>query len=163
MGACGVGMGACGRFMGKLDACLVHVRVVIVTVLLEKRCVLTDHTKRQKSEKKNSFQEENLNGPGHARDRSRDFRTFEDFWSSDAGAEFLDKWFSIPKICQYFRTRSPVTMADIDGWYARDIIVPLFFNDNTDLHNLIRKHLVLPYLPGSFHPSLRGQCDAYPQ
>jgi hypothetical protein len=28
-----------------------------------------------------------------------------------------------------------------------------FFNDNTDLHNLIRKHLVLPYLPGSFHPS----------
>jgi hypothetical protein len=44
-------------------------------------------------------------------------------------------------------------MTDIDGWYARDIIVPLFFNDNTDLHNLIRKHLVLSYLPGSFHPS----------
>ena len=64
------------------------------------------------------------------------------------------KWFSIPKICQYFRTRSPVTMADIDGWHARDLVAPLFFNDNTDLHNLIRKRLILPYLTGSFHPSM---------
>jgi hypothetical protein len=36
----------------------------------------------------------------------------EDYWSSDVGTEFLDKWFSIPKIFQYFRTRSPVTMTD---------------------------------------------------
>jgi hypothetical protein len=45
-------------------------------------------------------------------------------------------------------------MADIDGWHARDLIAPLFFNnDNTDLHNLIRKRLILPYLTGlSFHP-----------
>jgi hypothetical protein len=42
-------------------------------------------------------------------------QTLEEYWSPDAGAEFLDKWFSIPEICQYFRTRSPVTMADIDG------------------------------------------------
>jgi hypothetical protein len=34
-------------------------------------------------------------------------------------------------------------MADIDGRHARDIIAPLFFNDNTELHNLIRKRLVL--------------------
>ena len=68
---------------------------------------------------------------------------------SDAGAEFLDKWFSIPKICQYFRTRSPATIADIDGWHARDLIAPLFLNDNTDLHNLIRKRLILSYLTGS--------------
>jgi hypothetical protein len=34
-----------------------------------------------------------------------------------------------------------------------DVIVPLFFNDNTELHNLIRKCLSLPYLTGSFHPS----------
>ena len=45
-------------------------------------------------------------------------------------------------------------MVDIDGWHARDIIAPLFFSDNTQLHNLIRKRLVLPYLTGSFHPSL---------
>jgi hypothetical protein len=48
-------------------------------------------------------------------------QTLEDYWSSDAGVEFLDKWFSIPKISQYFRTCSPVTMADIDGWHARDL------------------------------------------
>ena len=35
-----------------------------------------------------------------------------------------------------------------------DIISPLFFNDNMELHNLIRKSLILPYLTGSFHPSL---------
>ncbi len=44
-------------------------------------------------------------------------------------------------------------MAVIDGWHARDLIAPLFFNDNTDLHNLIRKRLILRYLAGSFHPS----------
>jgi hypothetical protein len=44
-------------------------------------------------------------------------------------------------------------MPDIDGWHARDLIAPLFFNDNTELHNLIRKRLILPYLTGSFHPS----------
>jgi hypothetical protein len=54
---------------------------------------------------------------------------------------------------QYFRTRSPVTMPGIDGYHARDLISPLFFNDNTELHNLIRRSLILPYLTGSFHSS----------
>jgi hypothetical protein len=45
-------------------------------------------------------------------------------------------------------------MSDIDGCHVRDLITPLFFNDNTELHNLIRKSLILPYLTGSFHPSL---------
>ena len=53
--------------------------------------------------------------------------SLKEYWSSDAGTEFLDKWFSIPKISQYFRTRSPVTMVDIDGWHARDLIVPFIF------------------------------------
>ena len=44
-------------------------------------------------------------------------------------------------------------MADIDGWHARDLIAPLFFSNNTDLHNLIRKRLILPYITVSFHPS----------
>jgi hypothetical protein len=44
-------------------------------------------------------------------------------------------------------------MTDIDGWHVWDIIDPLFFNDNTELHNLIRKRLILFYLTGSFHPS----------
>ena len=80
-------------------------------------------------------------------------QVLEEHWSSDAGIEFLDKWFSVAKICQYFRTRSPVTMPDIDGWHARDLIAPLFLNDNTELHNLIRRRLILPYLTGSFHSS----------
>ena len=50
-------------------------------------------------------------------------------------------------------------MADIDGWHARDLIAPLFFNDNTELHNLIRKRLILPYLTGSFHPSFIIQYE----
>jgi hypothetical protein len=45
------------------------------------------------------------------------------------------------------------SMADIDGWHARDTIAPLCFKDNTELHTLIRKRLTLPYLTGSFHPS----------
>jgi hypothetical protein len=36
----------------------------------------------------------------------------------------------------------------------RGILSPrYFFNDNTELHNLIRKRLILPCLTGSFHPS----------
>jgi hypothetical protein len=50
---------------------------------------------------------------------------------------------------------SPV-MVDIDGWHApRDHIAPLFFNDNTNLHCLIRECLIIPYLIGSFHPEFR--------
>jgi hypothetical protein len=33
------------------------------------------------------------------------------------------------------------------------LLPPFFFNDNTELHNLIRTCLILPYLIGSFHPS----------
>ncbi len=40
-------------------------------------------------------------------------QVLEEHWSSDVGIEFLDKWFSVAKICQYFRTCSPVTMPDI--------------------------------------------------
>ncbi len=57
-------------------------------------------------------------------------------WSSDTGVEFLEKWSSVPKICQYFRSLSPVTTPEFDGWPGRDLIAPLFFNDNTELHTL---------------------------
>jgi hypothetical protein len=55
----------------------------------------------------------------------------------------------------------PVTMPDIDGWHARDLIAPLFFNDNTELHNLIRRRLILPYLTGSFHSSFIEELRAW--
>jgi hypothetical protein len=44
-------------------------------------------------------------------------------------------------------------MPDIDGCHPRDLTDPIFFNDNTELHNLIRRRLILPYLIGSFHSS----------
>ncbi len=68
----------------------------------------------------------------------------EEHWSSDTGVDFLEKWFGIIKIYQSFRTRSPVTIPDIDGWNVRALIVPLFFYDNTELHTLIRKRLSSP-------------------
>ena len=34
-------------------------------------------------------------------------QNLEEYWSSNVGTEFLDKWFTIPKICQYFHTHSP--------------------------------------------------------
>ena len=46
-------------------------------------------------------------------------------------------------------------MTDIDGWCTWDMIVLLFFDDNTDLHN----RLILPYLTGSFHPSFIEEYD----
>ena len=46
-----------------------------------------------------------------------------------------------------------MTMSDIEGLHECDLIDPLFFNDNMELHNLIRKRLILPYLTRSFHPS----------
>ncbi len=47
-----------------------------------------------------------------------------------------------------------MTMVHIEGRHVRDLIAPLFFNDNTDLHTLIRKRFILAYLTCSFHPSL---------
>jgi hypothetical protein len=43
------------------------------------------------------------------------FDTDRLFELHDFRIEFLEKWFSIAKICQYFRSRSPVTTSDIDG------------------------------------------------
>ncbi len=48
--------------------------------------------------------------------------TLQEYWSSDVVTEFLDKWFSIPKISQYFRTSSPVTMVEIDGWHVCELL-----------------------------------------
>jgi hypothetical protein len=36
-------------------------------------------------------------------------------------------------------------MVDIDGLDTRDLIAPLFFNDNTDLHRLIREPILLAH------------------
>ena len=61
--------------------------------------------------------------------------------------------FNLQKIAKYFRTRSPVSAADVDGWRARELMAPLFMGDDEELQALIQAHLILPYLFGDFHPS----------
>jgi hypothetical protein len=55
-------------------------------------------------------------------------------------------------------------MVDIDGLHARDLIAPLFFKDNTDLHCLIRKRLTYPPLPYWLIPPIfyRRICRSTP-
>jgi hypothetical protein len=69
------------------------------------------------------------------------------------GQEYIRKHFNLQKIAKYFRTRSPVSAADVDGWRARELMAPLFMVDDEELQALIRDHLILPYLFGDFHPS----------
>ena len=68
-------------------------------------------------------------------------------------AKYIKKHFNLQKIAKYFRTRSPVSAADVDGWRARELMAPLFMGDDEELQALIQAHLILPYLFGDFHPS----------
>ncbi len=63
----------------------------------------------------------------------------------------IKKHFNLQKIAKHFRTRSPVSAADVDGWRARELMAPLFMGDDEELQALIRDHLILPYLFGDFH------------
>ena len=74
-----------------------------------------------------------------------------DYWASEDGQEYINKWFSTNKILKYFRTRSAVGAADVDGWRAHETISFLFARDEPELHALLRKHAILPYLTGDFH------------
>ena len=42
------------------------------------------------------------------------------------GQEYFQQPFSIKHLAKYFRTRSFVSVADIDGWGARELMEPLF-------------------------------------
>ncbi len=75
------------------------------------------------------------------------------WWEEEEGQEYTKKHFNLQKIAKYFRTRSPVSAADIDGWRARELMAPLFMGDHEELQALIRDHLIPPYLFGDFHPS----------
>jgi hypothetical protein len=75
------------------------------------------------------------------------------WWEEEEGQEYTKKHFNLQKIAKCFRTRSPVSAADIDGWRARELMAPLFMGDDEELQALIRDHLILLYLFGDFHPS----------
>ena len=69
---------------------------------------------------------------------------------SQDGREWVEKVFDLEKVKRYFRTRSPVGMADPDGCKARDMVAKLLDGDDDHLHTLIRDVLILPYLTGDF-------------
>jgi hypothetical protein len=75
------------------------------------------------------------------------------YWQEEEGQKYIQQHFSIKLIAKYFRTRSPVSAADIDGWRARELMAPLFMGDDEELQALIRDHLILSDLFGDFHPS----------
>ena len=41
---------------------------------------------------------------------------------------------------------------DVDGWRPREHVAFLFSEDNEEFHNLIRKHVVTPFVLGDFYP-----------
>ena len=70
----------------------------------------------------------------------------KEHWASDLGQQFLLSRLSIKAIRTYFCTRQALGAADIDGWRGRKHIGRMFQSNNTELHELIRKLLILPYL-----------------
>jgi hypothetical protein len=48
----------------------------------------------------------------------------------------------IKLIAKYFRTRSPLSATDIDGWRARELMAPQFMGDDEELQTLISDHMV---------------------
>ena len=74
------------------------------------------------------------------------------WWEEEDGQEYIQQHFSIKHIAKYFRTRSPVSAADIDGWRARELIAPLFMGDDDEIQGLIKDHMILPIFLEIFTP-----------
>ena len=55
------------------------------------------------------------------------------WWEEEEGQEYTKKHFNLQKIAKYFRTRSPVSAVDIDGWRARELMASLFMGDDEEL------------------------------
>jgi len=97
------------------------------------------------------------------------------FWPSAADMDALrqeDDWrrvaeecFSVDNIRKYFACSPPLSAQDIDGWRPCEHVAFLFSEDNEAFHNLIRKHMVMPFVLGDFYPGhseevARGKCFA---
>ena len=55
------------------------------------------------------------------------------WWEEEEGQEYITKHFNLQKISNYFRTRSQVSAADVDGWRARELMAPPFMGDDEEL------------------------------
>ena len=87
------------------------------------------------------------------------------FWPSAADMDALrqeDDWwrvaeehFSVDNIRKYFARSPPLSAQDVDGWRPREYVAFLFSEDDVEFHNLIRKHMVMPFVLGvlgDFYP-----------
>ena len=84
------------------------------------------------------------------------------FWPSAADMDALrqgDDWlhvkgehFSVDNLRKYFARSPPLSVQDADGWRPREHVAFLFAEDDEEFHNLIRKHMVMPFITGDFFP-----------
>ena len=84
------------------------------------------------------------------------------FWPSAADMDALrqgDDWrrvveerLSVDNIRKYYARSPPLSAQDNDGWRPREHVAFLFSEDDEEFHNLIRKHMVLPFILGDFFP-----------
>jgi hypothetical protein len=58
------------------------------------------------------------------------------WWEEEEGQEYIQQHFSLKHIAKYYRTHSPVSAADIDGWRARELVSPLFTGDYEELRHI---------------------------
>ena len=78
----------------------------------------------------------------------------EDDWRRVA-----EEHFSVDNIRKYFARSPPLSAQDVDGWRPREHVAFLFSEDDEEFHNLIRKHMVMPFVLGDFYPG-HSQEDA---
>ena len=71
----------------------------------------------------------------------------EDDWRRVA-----EEHFSVDNIRKYFARSPPLSAQDADGWRPREHVAFLFSEDDEEFHNLIRKHIVMPFVLGDFYP-----------
>ena len=71
----------------------------------------------------------------------------EDDWRRVA-----EEHFSVDNIRKYFARSPPLRAQDVDGWRPREHVAFLLGEDDEELHNLNRKHMVMPFVLGDFYP-----------
>jgi len=71
----------------------------------------------------------------------------EDDWRCVA-----EEHFSVDNIRKYFARSPPSSAQNADGWRLREHVAFLFSEDNEEFHNLIRKHMVMPFILGDLFP-----------
>jgi len=102
----------------------------------------------------------------HAKLQAKNPQGSEDFdktfWPSAVDMNALrqeDDWrrvaeehFSVDNIREYFARSPPLSVHDADSWRPREHVAFLFSEEDEEFHNLIRKHMVMPFIIGDFFP-----------